>query len=103
MALKKWRRCQRPKKILLERFFARQKFVKTNSPKILERNGGAGAAGGAIDGFNEGDGFAAFGAVAHWLTICLDGAEEVFEDFLMASDIGDCGSRRAGIRVFRRF
>ena len=54
-------------------------------------DGGAGAAGGAIDGFDQSDAFAAFGAVADWFAICADSMEEIFEDFLVAANVGDGG------------
>jgi hypothetical protein len=52
---------------------------------------GAGAAGGAVDGFDQGDGFAAFGAVADWLAVCANRMQEIFEDFLVAANVGDGG------------
>src|SRR5580698_3290639 len=60
-----------------------------------EGDGGAGAAGGAVDGFDQGDGFAAFGAVADGLGVCANRVQKVFEDLLVAADVGDRGGRGA--------
>ena len=54
-------------------------------------DGGALAAGCAVDGFDEGDGFTAFGAVADGLAVGANGVEKVFDDFLVAADVGDSG------------
>jgi hypothetical protein len=48
----------------------------------------AGAAGGPVDGFDQGNGFTTVDAVADWLAVGLDCAQKVFENFLMAADIG---------------
>src|SRR5580704_16257113 len=56
-----------------------------------ERDGGAGAAGGAVDGFDQGHAFAAFGAVADGFAVGADGVQEVFENFLVAANVGDGG------------
>src|ERR1700738_5543200 len=54
------------------------------------RGGGSdrGFAGGIVDGFYEGQAAAAFAAVADWLRVVCDGLEEVFEDGLVAADVG---------------
>src|SRR5580698_313332 len=68
-----------------------------------ERDGGAGTAGGAVDGFDQGDAFAAFGAVADGFAVGADGTQEIFENFLVAADVGDGGGGCAQVRVLRSF
>lgn len=44
-------------------------------------------AGGAVDGFDQGDAAAGFAAVAEGGTVVLDGLEKVFEEGLVAAKI----------------
>src|SRR6267378_2489905 len=50
----------------------------------------SGSACGSVDGFDQGEAAAAFAAVAYWLRVVGDGAEEVFEDGFVAADVGYC-------------
>src|SRR5260370_17669451 len=53
---------------------------------------------GAVDGFDEGEGAAAFEAVAGGGAVVLDGLEKIFEDGLVAAEIADDGG--GGALVF---
>ena len=53
---------------------------------------------GAVDGFDKGDTAATFEAITSGRTILLDGLEEIFEDGLVAAEIGNGGS--GGALVF---
>jgi len=56
-------------------------------------------AGGIVDGFDQGEAAAAFSTVADWLRIVGDGVEEIFEDGLVATDVGYGGGGCALICV----
>jgi len=56
---------------------------------------------GAVDSFDEGKAAAAFGAVAKWGAILLDGLEKIFEDGLVSAEIADGGGGGALIFVAR--
>ncbi len=56
-------------------------------------------AGGSVNGFHEGETAAAFAAVADGLRVVGDCMEEVFEDGLMAADVGYGGGGGALVGV----
>jgi hypothetical protein len=83
----------------------RTEILRTNEicQDQLDLDAGAGAAGGTVDGLDEGHGFAAFGAVADGFAVCANRPQEVFEDFLVAANIGNCGGGGAWVCVLGRF
>ena len=56
---------------------------------------------GAVDGFDQGEAAAAFEAVTDGGAILLDGLEKIFEDGLVAAEIGDGGGGGALVFVGR--
>jgi hypothetical protein len=80
--------------------------VKWELPKdfdIFWSDGGDAVGGfcGAVDGFDEGDAAAALEAIAGGGAILPDGLEKIFEDSLVAAEVGDGGGRAAFVFVER--
>jgi hypothetical protein len=56
-------------------------------------------AGRGVDGFDQRGAAAAFAAVAGWLAVFADGAEEIFHGCLVAADVVYSGGGGADILV----